>query len=173
MMTAALSGTPGVGKTTVANILRGRGYSVLDLNISIHKGGLTGEKDEQRDTYEVDISMIKQRFFDLFKKYDIVEGHLTHHLGLSPVVILRCSPDELRKRMASKGWSQEKVEENILVEILDVILMESLEMEVKDIYEIDTTDKLPEEISSDIQDILKGNTDKFAYGKIDWSDHLE
>ena len=172
-MTAALSGTPGVGKTTVANILRGRGYSVLDLNISIHKGGLTGEKDEQRDTYEVDISMIKQKFFDLFKKYDIVEGHLTHHLGLSPVIILRCSPQELGRRMISKRWSKKKVEENLLAEILDVILLEALEMEVKDIYEIDTTDKVPVEIGNDIQNILNGNTEKYAYGKIDWSEHLE
>lgn len=172
-MTASLTGTPGVGKTSVANVLRSMDYSVLDLNDFIIKKDLRGIKDVPRDTYEVDISLLNNKHSDELSKYDIVEGHLSHHLDLSPIIILRCSPIELRKRVEAKDWHQAKIEENMMAEILDVILLESLEYDNREVYEIDTTDIKPQDAALSVIDILKGDTTSYAYGRIDWSEHLE
>jgi broad-specificity NMP kinase len=37
------------------------------------------------------------------------------------------------------------------------------------VYEIDTTDRTPEEVAMAVDDILAGKREKYAYGNIDWS----
>ncbi len=170
-MTAALTGTPGVGKTKTAALLRERGFCVVDLNDFIEKNRLKVKKDIPRDTYEVDISVLKNIFLEKAPDCDLVEGHLSHHLVLSPIIILRCSPDKLRQRMSNKDWHRNKIEENIMAEILDVILLESLSYSEK-VYEIDTTEMTPLQVSKSVEDILEGLTASYVPGSIDWSDYL-
>ncbi len=170
IMTTALTGTPGVGKTTVAKYLREKGYKVLDLNTFIDEKGLRGKRDELRQSDEIDISNLRNQISKT-SGHDIIEGHLSHHLDLSPVIVLRCSPKELRKRMASKDWPQRKIEENIQAEILDVILIESLEY-TEDVYEIDTTKMDPEEVSEAVIEIMNNKVDNYSIGQVDWSDEF-
>ena len=54
-MLVAISGTPGTGKTSVSAELRSRGFKVVDANEHLRAHGLLGEKDELRDTYNVDM----------------------------------------------------------------------------------------------------------------------
>ena len=54
----AITGTPGVGKTSVSAELRSRGYKVVDMNDHLRKHGLLGERDEGRDTYNVDMEAL-------------------------------------------------------------------------------------------------------------------
>jgi len=166
-MTAALTGTPGVGKTTVGEFLRKEGYEVLDLNDFIDTKGLRGEIDQDRNTHEVDIESLKKEF-SKSDGYDIVEGHLSHHLELSPIIVLRCSPDVLYERMSSKDWKESKKKENIRAEIMDVILIESLEYS-KEVYEVDTTDMGPKEVMDAIIEILSDDVESYKAGQIDWS----
>ncbi|MGM0404537.1 MAG: adenylate kinase family protein [Thermoplasmatota archaeon] len=173
-MTTALTGTPGVGKTTVAECLKEEGYKVLDLNAFIDEKGLRGERDEIRQSDEVDISELRNHIRNHISKTsvnDIVEGHLSHHLDLSPIIVLRCSPKELRKRMASKDWPQRKIEENIQAEILDVVLIESLEY-TEEVYEIDTSEMDPEEVSNAVIKIMNNKVDNYSIGQVDWSDEF-
>ena len=170
IMTTALTGTPGVGKTTVAEHLRKEGYKVLDLNAFIGEKGLRGERDELRQSDEVDISDLRGHITKT-SEYDIIEGHLSHHLKLSPIIVLRCSPKELRNRMASKDWPQRKIEENIQAEILDVILIESLEY-TDEVYEIDTTEIDSEEVSKAVIEIMNNNFENYSVGQVDFSDEF-
>ncbi len=170
-MTAALTGTPGVGKTKTAALLRERGYSVIDLNDFIEKNGFKKIKDVPRDTYEVDISVLRNIFKEKAPVCDIVEGHLSHHLGLSPIIILRCSPEILRKRMSSKDWHQKKIEENLMAEMLDVILLESVTYSKK-VYEIDTTEMTLLKVAGAVEDILEGRIERYVPGHTDWSYYI-
>ncbi|MFW6304299.1 MAG: adenylate kinase family protein [Candidatus Saliniplasma sp.] len=169
-MTIALTGTPGIGKTTTAALLREKGFKVLDLNEFINKKGLRGERDEDRDSDEVDLSLLKKEFEKILD-YDIVDGHLSHHLEISPVIVLRCSPEELRKRMSVKDWPQRKINENLEAEILDVILIEALEYS-EEVYEVDTTDMEPVEVRDAVIEIIEGKCDKYPFGQVDWSSEL-
>lgn len=168
-MVTALTGTPGTGKTTTAEHLRKEGLEVLDLNGFIDKKGLKREEDKLRDTFNVDIQEMKELYKNEAPSHDIVEGHLSHLLDIDMVVVLRCSPEELKKRMERKDWHKEKKEENIEAEVLDIILMESLER-CETVFEIDTTDMDPEQVKDSVFDILNGKTEGYEAGKVDWSE---
>ncbi|MBS3817103.1 MAG: adenylate kinase family protein [Candidatus Thermoplasmatota archaeon] len=170
-MDCALTGTPGVGKTTVSNLLREEGYEVLDLNRFIKENDLSEGEDPKRDSLEVDIGKLKEVYEKKKKDLNvkIVEGHLSHHLSLSPTIVLRCSPAELKKRMEKKGWDEEKIEENLEAEALDGILIEALDV-CEEVYEIDTTEKDPEEVTECVKEILNGETEMYEPGEIDWTE---
>ncbi|MFO8109003.1 MAG: adenylate kinase family protein [Thermoplasmata archaeon] len=167
---AAITGTPGVGKTSVSQILKKEGFRILDLNKFIHDKGLSRERDPCRDTYMVDID----EMIDLYSTapyHDIVEGHLSHHLELPITIVLRCSPQQLKKRMKSKGWSEKKKKENLESEMLDVILIEALEKDTE-VYEIDTSYMNPEDVSQSVIDVLGGKTCPYEPGNVDWSEFI-
>lgn len=168
-MVTALTGTPGTGKTTVAAHLKEDGYDVLDLNDFIEKNGLKTEEDEYRDTFNVDIDELKDIYQTKSPPHQIVEGHLSHHLGVDKVIVLRCAPKELRVRMESKDWRDRKKKENIEAEVLDIILVEAMDL-CDEVFEIDTTNKGPEEVKKAVIDILKGKTKRYRPGKVDWSE---
>lgn len=168
-MKASITGTPGVGKTSAAEGLKKEGYSVLNLNEFIKKEGLREDKDEYMDSYNVDIEEMIDLYREKAPEHDIVEGHLSHHLSVEPVIILRCAPDELERRASSKNWPDHKLKENVEAEAMDVVLVEALDKN-EDVYEIDTTDLTPEEVKDKIIEILNGKTEKYTPGRIDWTE---
>ncbi|WP_456478695.1 adenylate kinase family protein [Geoglobus ahangari] len=158
----AITGTPGVGKTSVAEVLRSRGYRVLHLNeIAEHYGCLEEDGEEKL----VDLEALVERFSEDDFSADFVEGHLSHHIARR-CVVLRCNPVELRRRMEGKGWSEEKIAENLEAEIIDYILVEALEV-CEEVHEIDTTGKTPEEVTDLVEKIFKGEV-ILPPGSVDW-----
>ncbi|MFW6195989.1 MAG: adenylate kinase family protein [Thermoplasmatota archaeon] len=168
-MKASITGTPGVGKTSAAKELEREGYSILDLNEFIKNKGLREDKDEYMESYNVDIDKMIQLYKKNASEHDIVEGHLSHHLGIEPVIVLRCSPVELKKRASSKDWPDHKLKENVEAEAMDVVLIEALNKN-EEVYEIDVTDLTPKGVKEKIIEILNGDTEKYTYGKIDWTE---
>jgi len=100
----------------------------------------------------------------------VVEGHLSHHLA-DTAVVLRCNPLVLKERLFSRGWSEEKVMENVEAELIDEILVESLET-CKEVYEINVTDMSVDEVVEVIQSILSGTCKNYRPGNVDWISEL-
>ncbi len=128
-------------------------------------------RDEKRDSYVVDVDRLRKdvgKYFK-FKGNLIFEGHLSHYLDADLVIVLRTNPKILKRRLESKGYSREKVRENIEAEALDVILIESLDIHREKVRELNTTDLSTLEVVDKIKDIIMG---KGGYdpGKIDWSE---
>ncbi len=170
-MKCALTGTPGIGKTTVSDHLKKDGYEVLHLNEFIENNDLLEKKDRTRDSFNVDITDLKRTYEKKQLKHEIVEGHLSHYLSLDPTIVLRCAPTKLEERMGKKGWNEKKIKENLEVETLDTILIEAIEL-CDEVYEIDTTKKTPEQVAECVKEIFKGNQKKHEYepGSIDWTE---
>ena len=164
-MLIALTGTPGVGKSTTAEILKRRGYKVLSVNELAERFDCIIGEDEGCKI--VDVDKLSKKVKDIVKGLTIVEGHLSHLLNPDLVIVLRCNPLELKRRLESKGWYEEKILENVEAELVDVILIEALDS-VREVYEIDTTNLSPEEVANAVEDILKGKEEKYKPGKIDW-----
>ncbi len=155
----AITGTPGVGKTTVAKILKKRGYRVENVNSIAGKYGCMIETGEERF---VDLERLRDAFEE---DLDFIEGHLSHFLT-DKCVVLRCNPLILKERMRNKGWSKEKILENLESELIDQILIEAIE-NCEEVHEIDTTNLKPADVANAIEGIYKKKL-RFPPGNIDW-----
>ncbi len=152
MTIIAISGTPGTGKTKVAKELAKRlGWKLIELNKLAEDMSLYSGYDRKRKCKIVDIGRVKKEIEKIAKvnKNLILESHYAHEMPCDFVVILRTNPGELRKRMKAKGWSREKIGENIEAEIMEVCKTEALE-HGKNVLEIDTTGKKAERVAEEI-----------------------
>ncbi|HJM13442.1 MAG TPA: AAA family ATPase [Candidatus Thalassarchaeaceae archaeon] len=167
----ALTGTPGTGKTTSAELLEGMGMSVVTMEGLAELHGCIGNVDIRDNARPVDIDSLCSL---LVKEWSInpesplvVDGHLSHHLPIDGIILLRCSPDVLRERLAKRGYSEEKIVANLEWEILGGAWNE-VSGEVP-IVEIDTSAIPPEgvvgAISGWISDDFKPSDPSSA---IDW-----
>jgi adenylate kinase len=179
----ALTGTPGTGKTTVCEFISGHSqyrkqHSIIDLKKLILDEMLYTGKDEARNSFDADMEKLKTRVKQIIENKSsgtdiIMEGHLSHFLPADVIIVLRASPVALRKRLGKRReYSFEKIKENSNAEALDVILVESMEMNAK-VYEINTTDLTPlftvKSVISIIESIKSNKTpEEFLPGEIDW-----
>jgi adenylate kinase len=166
-MIIALTGTPGTGKSTVARLLDA-GFTVIDLNALIKDRYNLGA-DQERGSLIADLDGLIAHMEKLEGDY-VIEGHVSHYLPADVVVVLRVAPRVLRERLAKRGWSKSKIDENAEAEALDVILVEALELNDR-VCEIDGTNMTPEQIACAVREIARG-TDKYKPGSIDFSEEL-
>ena len=162
----AVTGTPGTGKTTVTTLLDG---PVVHLNDLIREAGLWSERDEGRDSLVADLDAVRDALGDWS---GVAESHRAHHLDADRVVVLRCRPDVLERRLRERGADEAKAAENAESEALDVILSEAVDRHGLDaVYEIDTTDRTPADVAADIEAVIAGDRDPSA-GDVDFTDYL-
>ena len=127
----AVTGTPGVGKTTIAKKLSlFTGYEYIN-------GAVLAEKcyagyDKMRKTHIADVSLFANEVAKVrekcSKKGIIVDSHLSHNLPEELVdvcVVIVCDIAQLEKRLQKKGFDPPKIRENLDAEIFEVILSES------------------------------------------------
>ena len=154
-MIICVTGTPKTGKTTTARLLAEKlNYEFIDLNELAEKKNLYCGYDKKRRCKVVDIDKIFQEVKRLGEKRNLVlESHYSHEMPCDIVIVLRTNPAELRKRMQEHGWSDEKIEENIEAEIMEVCKSEALELGKK-VIEIDTTKRKPEDVVDEIMSKL-------------------
>lgn len=168
-MRVAITGTPGVGKTTATDLVE-TDLDVVHLNEFVREKGLTEGTDEDRGSLVVDLDAVAARLAD--RDDVLVESHLSHHLDVDRVIVLRCRPKALEARLLERGETDAKARENAEAEALDVILSETVDRHGFDtVYELDTTDRSPEEVASDIEAILRGDREPSA-GELDFTGYL-
>lgn len=187
-MLIGLTGTPGTGKTSVSRLLeKKRHWEIIHLNDRIKEEHLYTEIDEKRDAVIADMGLIREYLKETIdgdghkeghgeeNKVVILESHLAHHIA-DIVIVLRTYPLELEMRLKTRGYSEEKIKENIEAEALDVILVEAFEW-CKKIFEVNATGKSVEEVGQDIEkiidNILNGNEkelSEYRPGSLNWID---
>jgi broad-specificity NMP kinase/uncharacterized protein (UPF0218 family) len=140
-MIIALTGTPGTGKTSIAEELSMlTGWESLSLNALVEKEGLYSGYDEKRKCRIADTDVMFTRLDKVRREGGalIIESHYAHDMPADIIVSLRTNPGKLRERYSGRGWSKEKIEENIEAEIMEVCRSESAETGTRTI-ELDTT----------------------------------
>ena len=171
-MRVALTGTPGTGKTTAAKELP---YEVIHLNEVIREEELWTERDEGRDSLVVDVEALADWVDAAVGDAPVVvlESHLAHLLPADRVVVLRCRPDVLERRLRDRGESPDKAAENAESEALDVVLTEAVEDHGADaVYEIETTDAPADVVAAEIEAAVEGRRDPSA-GTVDFTSYLQ
>ena len=169
-MLVAITGTPGTGKNSIGEVLSRRGYAVVDLDHVARTERLVVGRDEARGSDEIDVRALRQRL-RTSAKVAFLKGHYSHLMDVNLAIVLRCKPSELRNRLISRGWPPEKVRENLEAEALDVITQEAV-ARIDRVFEVDTTNLLPEEAAERVLAILRGKTEGHEPGRIDWSEEV-
>jgi adenylate kinase len=159
----ALTGTPGTGKSSVAAALapRFRSLEVADLALSVGAGRRT------RAGVEVDVGALIRavRRGAIPAGTDLVVGHLAHLLPIRDVVVLRCHPRELGRRLARRGAPAAR-RANVGAEALDLVLAEAIRPGRR-IREIDTTGRSVAAVARDVARCVRSRRPS-AYGRIAW-----
>jgi len=163
-----ITGTPGTGKSRVAEELARRGHVVVHL-VDTVRDYVIG-MDEERDTQVIDV----ERWAAAFRPVDgFVEGHLAHFLPCDRIVVLRCRPDILAERLLQRKYRKEKIDENAEAEALDACLIEATErFSSSQILELDTTGKEAPFCALQVERFYRGEIPA-AFGSIDWSGYLK
>ena len=126
-MKISISGTPCSGKTEVSKLLSKRlNYELIQVNELAKKLDAYIGYDKKRECKILDMDKLKKEI-NKIKGDVIIEGHTSHLFSVDVVVILRCDPEVLKKRLEKRYPSNpSKVQENLEAEILGVITSEAV-----------------------------------------------
>ena len=176
-----ITGTPAVGKTTIANRLaeklNAQYVNLTDLSEREH---LALAQDKKRHTTIIDEGKMRRKLKNIIqesKKDLIIDGHyaavVTPKAAVTNVFVLRRNPEELREFMKRRGYDTTKQEENLSAEILDVCLVEALQKHDKQrVCELDITGKPLEDTLREVLEVLEGKKPCYV-GIVDWLGLLE
>lgn len=170
-MRVALTGTPGVGKTTVAAEAARHGWAVVDLKAWARAEGAVVAYDQADQAEVLDIALLRRRRRKLPDPC-LVEGHLSHLLGLDAAWVLRCDPLVLRDRLLARGYPVAKVRENLEAEAIDLILQEALDAAAPRVVQRDGTRRTAAESFAAFADVRLDALKAPDLEPVDWSAQL-
>jgi adenylate kinase len=177
-----ITGTPCVGKTSVASLLASK-LDALNVNLTelAISENLVSSRDEKRNSIIIDEVKMRQRIREIIRKSCektvIVDGHYATKIVpkklVTHIFVLRRDPTELKSFMEKRGFTNHKLWENLAAEILDVCLVDAIKIHGKEkVCELDVTGKSAEETVNEILQILTGEK-KCRVGVVDWLGKLE
>lgn len=130
MTVICVSGTPACGKTFYAKkIADALNFKYVDVKEIIKENALEEKYDKKRDCNIIDTKKLNTELMKL-KGNVVIDSHLSHYLPkefVDYVVVVKCDIKDLKKRLEMRGYSKNKVRENLDCEIFDVCLTEAIE----------------------------------------------
>ncbi|MCK5625806.1 adenylate kinase family protein, partial [Candidatus Bathyarchaeota archaeon] len=129
-----ITGTPGVGKTTIAKSLANK-LNALHLSVGdlVRAENLILGVDVERQTLIADFKKLTKRINSIILQASqdvIVEGHyasdVTPRNLVSYAFVLRRDPEDLKVKLKEKGFKEIKILENVTSELLDVCLINTV-----------------------------------------------
>jgi adenylate kinase len=159
----ALTGVPGTGKSAAAARLASRFRVVEVADLALAWGLAT----RVRSGVSVDVPRLARRYRRSPPDVDLVVGHLAHLLPVRDVVVLRCHPRVLARRLvrSHRGSARER-RENYVAEALDFVLLEALRPGRR-VWEVDTTNRTADAVARAVTRIL-GRRPGSRFGHVDW-----
>ena len=172
-----VSGTPGVGKHTISLELSKllNGFPILDINKVILTENLFIYSSEFET--EIDVTKVYNSLKLLLSTKEYVNAIIVGHVApyvLDPllidfVVILRRNPFELKRIYEKRAYSEKKISDNLISEILGIISYDFLKkFNKKNIIELEIIENvLPSVYAQKIIDMYN-NKNLREFGMIDW-----
>jgi adenylate kinase len=176
-----ISGTPGTGKTTLGRRLAPRiNYEFIDIGEVAKREHIYVSDDPVRDTKIINEPKLAKRIekeIIAMSGKAVASSHYAEIISpklVEKVIVLRTHPDELKRRLALRGWKTKKTKENLEAEILGVCSSNALRRYGREkVYEIDTTKISADETLNIAIQIIESNSQAHAAGSINWLEELE
>ena len=83
----AITGTPGVGKSSACRMIAERGHRVLALNREAEERGLVLGRDDAREAMIIDTDRLNEFVKTLQNDLVFLDGHLSHLLDCDAISI--------------------------------------------------------------------------------------
>lgn len=122
-MKLAITGTPGVGKTSVSKSL-GLALKCKVLNekvFSLEKG--IGKWDSQEDELVVPLGKLKKSLNEMLKTEEnvIIEGHMLCEIAVNIdfIILITLDPEMLEERLGARRYPSLKIQDNVFCEGID------------------------------------------------------
>ncbi|KAH8155253.1 uncharacterized protein LAJ45_00262 [Morchella importuna] len=152
-----VTGTPGVGKSSHCELIaQTTGLKHLSINQVVKdKGCYDGYDDELKTWIVDDDKLLDEIEEDVMKGGYIIDWHVCDVFPKSwidLVVVLRADSTILYDRLKSRNYPEEKLQENLDAEIMQVILEEALESYDEEIV-VELQSDNTEEIDSNVERI--------------------
>jgi adenylate kinase len=176
-----VTGTPGVGKTTIAHKLASKlDANYLGVTELVKEQQLFTRVDEERDTLVADTEQVAEHLEKILANTTgttVIEGHYAVDVvpkrHVNAVFVLRRDPRQLKAVLEARGYNTKKVWENITAEILDVCLCDALSVYGSDqVCEIDVSGKTVDAVVEEAILVLE-KREKCRQGTVDWIKKLE
>ena len=177
-MSIVITGSPGVGKHTIAKEIE-RTWKISEL-IDINKTAIdAGLVEQDQDVFDVDVNKLKKHLEPIVSdiprlhsmgRTGVVVGHLAPYVmdgeyG-NPCIVLRKNPYKLLDIYKKRGYTEKKMKDNLGSEILGIITNDAIKnFGQEKTFQVDTTDHTPKELAVRIHDIYYG---KDNGDNIDW-----
>jgi len=168
-----ITGTPGTGKSTIAEKLsEDISVEILDIKKLIRK--IKAYRTNGNGEKEVIIPKFRNALKkELKNKKDwIIESHLLCEIKLNSdfVFVFRCKKNELEKRLKKRKYNKKKIEDNLMVELLDYCYLKSKNNLNGKLFELDTSNKSVKKCVLDLKELILGKREKLD--SIDYSKEL-
>ena len=164
MVNYALTGTPGTGKTSLSKLLDEKVISLSEYYEKASAG------KTERGEWVVDIKKLDSLLEN--NNCNIFEGNFAHKLyKVEKIIVLRCDPLILEKRLENRNYTKEKIRENMEAEAIGIIFSESLKYVGKDnIIQIDNGNKTLKETVEIVNKYINDNIK--VEEEIDYSERI-
>ena len=176
LKTIIVTGTPGVGKSTVStNLSLKLGARHLDISKLAEEFNALDRFDTERNTAIVYLDKLSNVLIEKIESSSadvIIDGHLAPHIipnhMVTVAIILLKNPQQIEEELKNRGYSDKKVKENVRCEILDVCLFECVnKYGRKKCHEMDITNEKLDSIIDQLEKVIKGLGPK-RVGIVDW-----
>jgi adenylate kinase len=131
-----------------------------------------GFLDDPLDDAEVDVHKLRRKIESDLRGPALVYGHLLPHIfsadSMARVVVLRCDPMLLKKRLQARGYARDKVLANVEAELIGLVSSEAFEVfGERRTLEFDTSNASPREAARSVAKALKAKSSQEK--RIDWT----
>ena len=158
-MSYVITGNPGVGKHTITKeISELIDLPIIDINSVAQEEGLF---EKSKETNDVDVVKLEKIIRDKILHPVLFVGHLAPYVltkeKIKKVIVLRKNPYNLISIYKKRGYSKEKIKDNIGSEVLGVILNDSItKFGTEKTIQIDVTLRSVQETTKLVIDAIKG-----------------